>query len=62
MDDLSLDVDYFPFVSNERNDAWDCGGPCVVDDIEYDDGVDDPDYIVTGCNDDWYDDQYEIGE
>jgi hypothetical protein len=48
---MNDDFDYFPFVSNDRNDAWDCGGPCI-DDIEYDDGVDCPDYIVTGCNDD----------
>jgi len=58
------DFDYFPFVSGddlEACDAWFENG-CPIDDIEYADGVDDPDYIVTGCNDDWYDDQYEIGE
>ena len=40
------DFDYFPF----------------VDSREYDDGVDDPDYIVTGCNDDWYENQYDLGD
>ena len=59
------DVDYFPFVSGddlEARDAWfENGCPCI-DDIEYADGVDDPDYIVTGCNDDWYDNQYDLGD
>ena len=36
--------------------------PMDVETREYADGVDDPDYVVTGCNDDWYDNQYEIGE
>ena len=36
--------------------------PMNVETREYDDGVDDPEYIVTGCNDDWYDDQFELGE
>jgi len=58
------DFDYFPFVSGgdlEASDAWFENG-CPIDDIEYADGVDDPNYVVTGCNDDWYDNQYEIGE
>jgi hypothetical protein len=58
------DFDYFPFVSGDdlkARDAWFENG-CPIDDIEYADGVDDPNYIVTGCNDDWYDDQYELGD
>jgi len=52
---MNDDFDYFPFVSGdnlEASDAWfENGCPCI-DDIEYDDGVDCHDYIVTGCNDD----------
>lgn len=48
MSDIVMDdFDYFPMNVETR---------------EYDDGVDNPDYIVTGCNDDWYDDQFELGE
>jgi hypothetical protein len=51
---MNDDFDYFPFVSGDdmrARDAWFDNG-CPIDDIEYDDSVDCPDYIVTGCNDD----------
>ena len=52
-------------IERNKGQFWVKNGECQVvadEQRDYADGVEDDDYVVTGCNDSWYEDQYELDD